>query len=159
MTVAVALALLRRSFVVAAVYWVIAEGAIIAPLVAIIFVVAAAATSVVLLPARRFRVRAIGLIQFVPYFVTEAIRGGVDVALRAIQRDMPLEPGYVEFETRLTTSAARVFFSNTISLLPGTLSVALRGNRLHVHALDVRLPQDERLRRLEAKIAAVIVAP
>lgn len=49
--------------------------------------------------------------------------------------------------------AAAFFFTNTVSLLPGTLSIAPREDVLRIHALDVRQPLHDRLRRLEEKVA------
>jgi multicomponent Na+:H+ antiporter subunit E len=42
-----------------------------------------------------------------------------------------------------------------VSLLPGTLSVELEQDDLLLHALDIRLPVDRELERLEIRVADV----
>jgi multicomponent Na+:H+ antiporter subunit E len=95
----------------------------------------------------------LGMLRFVPYFLVESVRGGVDVASRVMRPRLRIAPGVSTYDLRLTTINARVFFLDTISLLPGTLSADLRGTRLYVHALDVNDDIDLALRRLEAHIA------
>jgi multicomponent Na+:H+ antiporter subunit E len=94
-----------------------------------------------------------GWLTFIPFFVGQSVMGGVDVALRAIALTPRLDPGYVQFEFRLTEEPARVFVANTMSLMPGTLSVSLEGNQLRMHVLDTGMPATERAREVEAHAA------
>lgn len=149
----------RRSLMIAAVYWIVAEGRVVAPPLAAVMILAAVAISLALLPAGRVRLRILSLLSFALWFFVAAVRGGIDVAFRAVSPSLPLVPGFIEFHTRLTNSAAQVFFANTISLLPGTLSVALQEDRLSIHALDIEQPLHERLRDLEDRVAAVFASP
>jgi multicomponent Na+:H+ antiporter subunit E len=57
----------------------------------------------------------------------------------------------------LTSTAARNLFICTVSLLPGTLSTALEGHKLVVHALDVGRPVEHELNIIENRVAAVFV--
>ena len=95
-----------------------------------------------------------GLLRFIPFFLWESMRGGVDVALRTLTPRMRIKPGFLEFRTELQRRDARVFFVNCMCLLPGTLAADLQGDRLDVHFLDVAMSADE-LRRLERAIARV----
>ena len=97
--------------------------------------------------------RLLGMLRFVPYFLVESIRGGVDVASRVMRPRLRIAPGIHTYDLRLTSLNARVFFLDTVSLLPGTLSADLRGARLYVHALDINDDIDAALRRLEAHVA------
>jgi multicomponent Na+:H+ antiporter subunit E len=55
----------------------------------------------------------------------------------------------------LTSSAARNLFICTVSLLPGTLSTAIEGHKLLIHALDVGRPIEHELNMIENRVAAV----
>lgn len=96
-----------------------------------------------------------GLLLFVPFFLWESLRGGVDVALRTLAPKMRIQPGYSQFHTELRQSNARVFLVNCMNLLPGTLAVDLQGDRLEVHLIDTAMDAETELRRLERAVARI----
>ncbi len=96
-----------------------------------------------------------GLLRFVPYFLWESIRGGVDVASRVVRPRMAIRPGFVTHTTRLRTPAARLLFINCISLLPGTLAADIADGEVRVHTLDLEGDTGHELSRLERRVAAV----
>jgi multicomponent Na+:H+ antiporter subunit E len=49
----------------------------------------------------------------------------------------------------------RVFFSNVISLLPGSLGAGFEGDCLKVHWIDQEQPILERLRKEEERVATL----
>lgn len=100
-------------------------------------------------------VSVLGLVQFVPFFLWESLKGGIDVALRVIAPRLNVNPGYLGYRLRLGRPAARVFFMNMVSLLPGTLSVNIEGNEVRVHALDRDANPVPELVRLERRVAAL----
>jgi len=102
-------------------------------------------------PAWRFSLP--GLLRFLPYFGLQSLRGGLDVARRAYSIERPLDPGMLRYPLALPPGPARIFFLNTISLLPGTLSGDLLGDELHIHLLDRRL--DPHIPELEGYVAAL----
>jgi multicomponent Na+:H+ antiporter subunit E len=73
---------------------------------------------------------------FTAWFMWHSMRGGVDVARRALAPQMRLHPGFLRYRLRLPPGHARLFLTNCISLLPGTLSADIEGNELVLHALD-----------------------
>lgn len=96
-----------------------------------------------------------GALLFIPYFVVESVKGGVDVALRVMQPRMPIAPGLHRYRTRLCDHAARATFLNCISLLPGTLSADVQRDIVTVHALDREADILGDLERLERRVAAL----
>jgi multicomponent Na+:H+ antiporter subunit E len=96
-----------------------------------------------------------GLPRFLGFFLWYSLRGGLDVARRALHPGMPLAPAFVDFPLRLSEPAARVFLANTVNLLPGTLITDLAGRRLRVHVLDRRMAVPESLRMVEERVAAL----
>lgn len=81
--------------------------------------------------------------------------GGLDVARRAMARDVRLDPDLLEYPLRSPAGTARVFFMILISLLPGTLSANLQGDLLMVHVLDRRQDMQSALARLEENVARI----
>ncbi|MDH3716699.1 MAG: Na+/H+ antiporter subunit E [Planctomycetota bacterium] len=96
---------------------------------------------------------------FVHLFACYSLKGGVDVARRALSPGMPLAPAMLDYSLQLRDGTARVFFANIVSLLPGTLSSDIRGNTLVVHVLDRSLPVFPQLQRLEVAVAKVFGSP
>lgn len=94
-----------------------------------------------------------GLPRFLGFFLLHSLRGGIDVARRALHPRMPLAPEVVDYPLRLQDQAARVLLVNTINLLPGTVVAELEAHRLRVHVLDHRLPVFESLRMVEERVA------
>lgn len=102
-------------------------------------------------PASRWSLA--GLARFVPYFLWNSLRGGIDVAVRALDPGLPIDPSVVRYEMRLDSTVSRVLMANTVTLLPGTLSAELEGNMLTVHVLSASSAVMDRLRTLERRIA------
>lgn len=105
-------------------------------------------------PPAAVRARAGGCVAFVGFFLLESFRGAVDVARRALRRDLPIEPHLVRYPVRLPPGPARTLLAGVVSLLPGTLTADVDddGATLTVHAITPR-PEDG-VRALEARIAA-----
>ncbi len=96
-----------------------------------------------------------GILRFIPYFLLESIRGGWRVAVATLTPRMPLSPSFILYEIGLGNRAARVFFMNCVSLLPGTLAADLRDNQLRVHVLDDRIDTKAGLVELEEYILSI----
>lgn len=98
-----------------------------------------------------------GLARFIPFMVNLSIRGGVDVALRALSPSMPLAPGFYTYQLRVDPQGtAAIFFSAAISLIPGTLYVDRRGDAgVMVHVVDIRSEFEAELCELEERVAQV----
>lgn len=97
-----------------------------------------------------------GILRFIPFFLLESIRGGVDVAWRVWLLRIPVQPDFLVYSVHLPAGTARAVFLYTIGLLPGTLSVEMDDNgQLHIHALMADAAAQAGVVRLEQRIAAV----
>ena len=96
-----------------------------------------------------------GLARLLPFFLRESVRGGVDVARRVLVVPMRIAPGFATYPLRLRHPGARLLFANSVSLLPGTLSVDLRDDCLAIHALDRDSDFASELRRVESAVGRV----
>lgn len=87
---------------------------------------------------RSYSLQLLQLPQFVAYFIFESFRGGMDVALRALDPRLPIHPHLVDHPVGLPAGPARLLLISVISLLPGTLSADLAddGTVVRVHAIN-----------------------
>lgn len=116
---------------------------------------AATWASMVLLPPGTHRLDVFRLLQMVPGFAVRSLRGGIDVARRALHPRMPLDPGWIGYRTRLPPGLPRVSFGSETSLLPGSLVAGSRGGLLYVHCLDVGQQVRRDLEEEELKVASI----
>ena len=71
-----------------------------------------------------------------PWLVVEIVKSSIDVARRVLSPSMPISPTVFVVETSQHTTMGRVVYANSITLTPGTVTLAVEGNRLRVHALS-----------------------
>lgn len=145
--------LLGRLILFTVLWWVLAEGELRTWGVGVGVVLAALAASLLLWPARAPRISLAGLIRFVPFFLWQSLRGGVIVAGLAFRPRLRLRPQLTEMILRLPPGPARVLLADTLSLMPGTVSVGLEADTLTVHLLDRELVTTAELRAVEARVA------
>ncbi|MGC9456829.1 MAG: Na+/H+ antiporter subunit E [Halothiobacillaceae bacterium] len=92
---------------------------------------------------------------FLWFFLARSVLGGLDVAARALLPGRRVRPGFLEYQTDLPAGPRRTLFIACIGLLPGTLVVGVRGNRLRIHVLDERMAARADVSALEASIRAL----
>ena len=109
--------------------------------------------SLKLSPSSHVSLSFVGICRFIPFFVRQSALSGIDVMRRALSRRLAVNPGLVFYTTFLPEGSARIFFVNTISLLPGTLSADLQGDRVTVHTIDRNLAIWANMQNLELRIA------
>ncbi len=108
-----------------------------------------------LFPSSAFSLRPAGLILFLGYFLSRSVLAGVDVARRLLSPALPVHPGEISLQLNLPEGSPRWLLANTLSLMPGTLSVLLEGDRLTLHCLDTREPVERDVRATERRVARV----
>jgi multicomponent Na+:H+ antiporter subunit E len=134
--------------------WVVADANPAVWPVALVALPAALLVALRLRPAPLPRLRPVAALAFVPFFFTQSVRGGIDVALRALSRRPRLDPTLYRYAMRLRSPAAQVALADALSLLPGTLCADVQGDELIIHALD-RSAGERPIRVLETRIAAI----
>ena len=133
-------------------FWLVLTGADAGDLAAgLVATVAATWASLRLMPAQQWGLRPIKLAQFALHFLRQSIVAGVDVALRALDPRLRLQPGFVVYPARLPPGMKLDTFCAIMSLLPGTLPCGpAEGDGLTIHCLDVTQPVVEQLAAEEA---------
>jgi len=145
----------------ASLWWMLTAGDPRSWIIGVPAVLAATAASMALSPRVPWRIDALALASFIPYFTWRSMAGSVDVAWRALHPRLPISPTLEQYPLRLPPHGpARVFFADVVSLLPGTLSASLNHESMTIHILNPD-PDDAffDLTRLEAKVGALFGCP
>ena len=133
-------------------FWLVLNGADAGDLAAgLVAAVLATWASLRLMPAQQWSLRPVKLAGFVLHFLRQSIAAGIDVAWRALDPQLRLQPGFVVYQAQLPPGTTRDAFCAIMSLLPGTLPCGpAEGNGLTIHCLDVTQPVVEQLAAEEA---------
>lgn len=81
---------------------------------------------------------------FVWYFMVllkEIIKANLDIIPRIYTIEETMEPVIVKFRVNLKSEVARVLLANSITLTPGTITVALEEDEYTIHCLDASLAE------------------
>jgi multicomponent Na+:H+ antiporter subunit E len=95
--------------------------------------------------------------QYVVWVLWRIVVSAGQVAWIVVNPRVPPEPSMLRFTTSLRSPLARVVYANTISLVPGTLTVQLDGDELLVHALVPDAAADLLDGRMERRIAGIFL--
>ena len=134
-------------------WWVITSGSVASWLIGLPALASAAWASRQLGGLSDIRISLSGLARFLPFFLWQSLRGGADVALRTLAPRLRIHPGFSRYRTGLKTPSARTFFTNCVSLLPGTLAADMQDEWVEVHVLNIKSNFNSELTRLEHVVA------
>lgn len=98
------------------------------------------------------------LLAFLPHFLWESARAGIDVARRAFAPRLPLHTGFVDCPLDFPPGQARNTFATITSLMPGTVPADATDEALTYHCLDTAQPVAEALRKEERRLAGALIA-
>lgn len=94
-------------------------------------------------PGQEYRLLKKGgaLLQYAGIVVWETILSNIQVSKIVFARKIEVEPRIIFFTTELKTDAARVMLANSITLTPGTITVALQDGLFCVHCLNSEMAE------------------
>lgn len=76
-----------------------------------------------------------GALRYLSWLLREIVAANLDVARRILDPRLPIQPTVVRVRAGQRTDLGRVIHANSITLTPGTVSVAVEGDEIVVHAL------------------------
>lgn len=101
------------------------------------------------------RVRILSLLGYTGWLVARVIPSAVQVARIVLDPRLPPEPGMVRFRTHLASPAARTTLANSITLVPGTMTIDVDGDEFTVHSFTPDAVEDLSSARMQNRIARV----
>jgi multicomponent Na+:H+ antiporter subunit E len=140
---------------VAALWWLIADGQPSSWIIGIPAILYASWAFVRLKPQPGIYVSLTGLLRFIPFFLIESLRGGIDVASRTLQPRLNINPGFYRHQMKLEDNVKRVFFINCVNLLPGTLTADIHEEWIEIHLLSEDINPEAGLLRLEEAVGRI----
>jgi multicomponent Na+:H+ antiporter subunit E len=106
-------------------------------------------------PSETPRVDLLRLAGYLGWLVTRIPPAAVDVALGILIPSRRPRPGVVRFRTGLHSPAARTLLANSITLVPGTMTLSVDGGEFVVHALSPRATRDLATGEVQRRIARI----
>lgn len=76
------------------------------------------------------------LVTYLPWLFLEIAKSNLDVAIRILRPDMPIKPQVITVHASQDTDLCRAIYANSITLTPGTVTIATEGDVFTVHALS-----------------------
>jgi multicomponent Na+:H+ antiporter subunit E len=137
------------------IWWVLIEGDPTGLVFGAAIVVPVSILSCRFYPPSGYRLHLPGTLAFARYFIVRSAVAGVDVARRLLAPTVKVNPGYLTVSTCLPAGSPRWLLANTLSLMPGTLSVQVQDNSLELHCLDLDLPVAADVRATEQQVAGI----
>lgn len=127
----------------------------------IVSVLAATALSLALLPPgqpqpKRWPARVWGTIVLAAWFLQQSIRGGIDVARRALTRKVDINPEVVDVVVELPAGPGREVCYLLMNLLPGSMVQRVRTTEqqtiAEIHTLSMDLQPEHQWLRLQDRV-------
>jgi multicomponent Na+:H+ antiporter subunit E len=95
------------------------------------------------------------LVTYTCWLILAIIKANIQIAMIIIKLKMPIDPGFVKFETGLRRKVSLVTLANSITLTPGTITVELRNYTYLVHSLVRESAGDLETGLMQRKIGIV----
>ena len=105
------------------------------------------------------RVSTLRLLTYLAWLVTRIPPAAIDVAASILIPSRAPRPGVVRFTTGLYSPAARTLLANSITLVPGTMTLSVDGGEFVVHALNPRSVRDLASAETQRRIARIFNIP
>jgi multicomponent Na+:H+ antiporter subunit E len=107
----------------------------------------------------RFPARIWGSVVYLAWLTWQVMASGLQVAWIVMNPRVPPEPRMLRFRTNLQNRLARVILANTISLVPGTMTVRLVDDEYLVHALVPGAADNLLDGSMQTKVARMFLEP
>ena len=85
----------------------------------------------------------------------EIIKSNIDVARRILSPNLPISPTVFTVRAGQKTELGRVTYANSITLVPGTVTVDVNEDVLTVHALTQEVAEDLRRGEMDRRVCNV----
>jgi multicomponent Na+:H+ antiporter subunit E len=101
------------------------------------------------------RVRVLKLLPYVLWLLGRMLASAIQIAWIVINPRVPPEPGIVRLPTGLQSPAARAMLSNSLTLVPGTMTLEMDEHELTVHSFTPDAVDDLASAAMQNRIADI----
>ena len=99
------------------------------------------------------------LVGYLLWLVYSIIEANFQIAYIVLHRKLPIEPGLLQFRTRLRSRAGQILLANSITLTPGTITVDLTDGTYLVHVLVPQAAGSLLDAKMQNKLEAIFGEP
>ena len=85
--------------------------------------------------------KSIWFLVYVVILLREIIKANLAIIPKILTVEEEMEPCLVKFKTSLRSDFTKMLLANSITLTPGTITVALEGDEYTIHCLDTSLAE------------------
>ena len=85
--------------------------------------------------------KSIWFLAYVVLLIREIIKANLAIIPRIVTIEEEMDPIIVKFHTGLKSDFTKMLLANSITLTPGTITVALEGDEYTIHCLDTSLAE------------------
>ncbi len=86
-----------------------------------------------------------------PWLLWEIVKANIYVSRIIIKKDMPISPTLFRIAASQVTELGQVTYANSITLTPGTVSIAVDDGMIDVHALTAEAADDLMIGRMDRR--------
>jgi multicomponent Na+:H+ antiporter subunit E len=95
------------------------------------------------------------LLLYCPWLVWEIFKATLDVSKAILHPKMPIEPKVMDIRATQHTELGQVIYANSITLTPGTVTVALHDGNMMVHALTRVAAEGLETGEMDARVTSI----
>jgi multicomponent Na+:H+ antiporter subunit E len=96
-----------------------------------------------------------GVLLYWFWLAGEIIKANIDVCRRILDPRLPISPRMIQVRAGQQTELGRVTYANSITLVPGTVTVSVEGDMFKVHALTRETAEDLKGGELDRRVQDV----
>jgi multicomponent Na+:H+ antiporter subunit E len=101
------------------------------------------------------RVRLVALVPYTTWMLGRMFVSAMQVARIVLDPRVPPQPGIARFRTELVSPAARAMLANSITLVPGTMTLEMEGDEITIHAFTPDAADDLATAAMQNRVARV----
>ncbi len=103
------------------------------------------------------RVIAWRFLKYIPWLFHEIVVSNFHVARLVLSPRLPIDPNLIRYRTKLESDTSMVTLANSITLTPGTITIAIENGEFIVHALDRKVADDLNAGAMEDQVAHIFM--
>ena len=100
-------------------------------------------------------IRIIRFIRFLPWLLWQIVLANIDLALRTLHPQMPINPILINIKNNLKTDLGMVILANSITLTPGTVTIDVNENEFLVHVISEKAAQSLISGEMQARVKKI----
>jgi multicomponent Na+:H+ antiporter subunit E len=89
---------------------------------------------------------------YIPWLLWQVVLSNLDVAKRILDPNLPIEPTVVRVMASQKSTLGQVFYANSITLTPGTVSLEVKHGTILVHCLSRGGAQDLKAGEMDRRV-------